>query len=152
VDDFTENVDIAPTLADALGVEIPAQFDGRVLTPLFEGREVPWRSGAHYEWDYRTFFIGATSSAWPADRSLSRHNLAVSVGRDLAYVQFGDASYLCFDLAADPTWRTPCGDESRVLVGAQEMLVWRQEHLGREYTDMLLGPERRGRWPASLRR
>jgi len=152
VDDFTENVDIAPTLADALGVEIPAQFDGRVLTPLFEGREVPWRSGAHYEWDYRTFFIGATSSAWPLDRSLSRHNLAVSVGRDLAYVQFGDASYLCFDLAADPTWRTPCGDESRVLVGAQEMLVWRQEHLGREYTDMLLGPERRGRWPASLRR
>ena len=67
-------------------------------------------------------------------------------------MQFGDASYLCFDLAADPTWRTPCGDESRVLAGAQEMLVWRQEHLGRDYTDMLLGPERRGRWPVSLRR
>ncbi len=152
VDEFTENVDIAPTLAHALGLEVPAQFDGRVLTPLLEGREVEWRRCAHYEWDYRTFFIGHESSPWPWDRNLSRQNLAVSLGEDLAYVQFGDGSYLCFDLVADPTWRTPCDDAPRVLSAAQEMLTWRQEHLGREYTDMLLRPDRPGRWPETLRR
>ena len=151
VHEFTENVDIAPTLADALGLEVPAQFDGRVLTPLFEGREVEWRRCAHYEWDFRAFFIAREATPWPWDRTLSRQNLAVSLGEELAYVQFGDGSYLCFDLAQDPTWRTACDDADRVLRAAQEMLVWRQEHLGREYTDMLLRPDRPGRWPEALR-
>ncbi|HEY5302671.1 MAG TPA: sulfatase-like hydrolase/transferase [Acidimicrobiales bacterium] len=152
VDGFTENVDIAPTLADALGLEIPAQFDGRVLTPLLRGDAVEWRTSAHYEWDYRAFFISQVHESWPRDRSLSRQNLAVSVNNEIAYVQFGDGSYLCFDLANDPTWRTPCADLERVLGAAQEMLLWRQEHLSREFTDMLLGPERHGRWPQELRR
>ncbi len=149
---FTENVDIAPTLADALGLEVPAQFDGRVMTPLFEGRDVEWRTSAHFEWDYRSMFLSAASQSWPLDRTLSRQNLAVGLNEEAAYVQFGDGSYLCFDLAKDPTWRTPCHDPGRILRCAQEMLLWRQEHLSREYTDMLLTPERPGRWPAALRR
>jgi arylsulfatase A-like enzyme len=148
---FTENVDIAPTLADALGVEVPASFDGRVLTPLLQGRDVPWRTSAHYEWDYRGFLLGGERQPWPYDRSLSRHNLGVALNDDAAYVQFGDGTYLCFDLAKDPSWRTPCDDTARVLRCAQEMLVWRQEHLPREFTDMLLTPERTGRWPLELR-
>ena len=152
VEHLSENVDIAPTLADALGLEIPAQFDGRVLTPLFQGRDVEWRTAAHYEWDYRSMFLAHQERPWPLDRSLSRQNLAVSVNGDISYVQFGDGSFLCFDLAADPTWRTPCQDVERILAAAQEMLLWRQEHLSREYTDMLLQPERPGRWPVGLRR
>lgn len=149
---ITENVDIAPTLAVALGLEVPPQFDGRDMTPLLEGREVPWRAAAHYEWDYRGFFISSDHLPWPFDRSLSRMNLAVSVDEHTSYVQFGDGSYLCFDLDADPTWRRTCDDQSRILAAAQEMLVWRHEHLPREYTDMLLEPERPGRWPPALRR
>jgi hypothetical protein len=122
------------------------------MTPLFEGREVEWRSSAHYEWDYRSMFLASASQPWPLDRSLSRDNLAVSLTADTAYVQFGDGSYLCFDLLADPTWRTPVDDVSRVLGAAQDMLLWRQEHLGRTYTDMLLQSERPGRWHAHLRR
>jgi arylsulfatase A-like enzyme len=152
IERYTENVDIAPTLADALGLEIPVQFDGRVMTPLFEGRDVEWRSSAHYEWDYRGMFLASAPQPWPLDRALSRDNLAVSLTKDTAYVQFGDGSYLCFDLLADPTWRTPVDDVSRVLTAAQDMLLWRQEHLGRTYTDMLLRSERPGRWPAHLRR
>ena len=147
VEHFTENVDVLATLADTLGVEVPARCDGRSLAPLLDGRDVPWRSAAHYEWDYRYIFIGEAKDQWPGNRSLSRRNLAVSVGDDIAYVQFGDGSYRCFDLLADPTWRTPCTDADRVLAAAQEQLVWRQEHLGRELTDMLLGREREGRWP-----
>ncbi len=149
---FTENVDLAPTLAHALGIEVPAQFDGRVLTPLLDAEDVTdWRASAHYEWDYRHFFIAQATTPWPLDRTLSRLNLAVGVGEDVAYVQFGDGSYRCFDLAADPTWRTECTDTDRVLRGAQDMLLWRQEHLDRQFTDLLLEPGRPGRWPAELR-
>jgi arylsulfatase A-like enzyme len=152
IENFTENVDIAPTLGDALGLEIPAQFDGRVMTPLLEGRAVEWRTSAHSEWDYRAFFTGQSAQLWHWDRSLSRQNLVVATNEEIVYVQFGDGSYVCFDLLVDPTWRTACTDLQRVFHAAQEMLVWRQEHTGRDVTDMLLRPERPGRWPAVLRR
>lgn len=147
---FTENVDLLPTLCDALSLEPPVQCDGRSLTGLMAGHEGEWRSAAHYEWDYREFWIGERTPRWPTDRTLSRQNLCVSVSDETGYVQCGDGSFKCFDLVADPTWRTECGDADRVLAAAQEQLVWRQEHLRRDLTDMLLGPDRFGRWPEQL--
>jgi hypothetical protein len=55
-----------------------------------------------------------------------------------AYVQFGDGSWLCFDLAADPTWRTTVTDPSVVLPLAQAMLVWRSTHTDRTLADVLV--------------
>jgi arylsulfatase A-like enzyme len=147
VNSFSENVDLLPTLCDALGVTPPAQCDGRSLMAQFKGESTEWRSSAHYEWDFRYFWINGRTRIWPLDRTLSRQNLAVSVSDDIAYVQFGDGAFKCYDLGADPTWRTECDDASRILAAAQEQLVWRQEHLNRELTDMLLLPERPGRWP-----
>ena len=63
------------------------------------------------------------------------------------YVQFGDGTWRCFDLDADPTWRTEVADPAVVLPLAQALAGWRQEHLDRTYTSMLLSPERLGRWP-----
>jgi arylsulfatase A-like enzyme len=150
VNAFSENVDLLPTLCDALGVEVPVQCDGRSLAPLFNGEPCEWRTAAHYEWDYREYWINDHTRRWPKDRTLSRQNIAVSVGGDISYVQFGDGSFRCFDLGADPTWRTECHDATRVLRAAQEQLVWRQEHLNRDMTDMLLRPSRPGRWPAGF--
>ncbi len=147
VDRFTENVDLLPTLAGALGLDVPAQCDGRSLAPLLDGGDAPWRGHAHYEWDYRGGSLVRQPTRRDLDWALATNNLCASVGEDLAYVQFGDGSWLAFDLAADPTWRTPCTDEGRVLDAAREQLVWRQTHLRREYTDMLLRPGRPGRWP-----
>jgi arylsulfatase A-like enzyme len=148
---FSENVDLLPTLADVLSIDEPAQSDGRSLTPLLAGEDVPWRTAAHYEWDYRSYFIRHVTSDWPRERRLSLANLAASVSDDLGYVQFADGTYRCFDLLADPTWRTECGDSERIMRGAQEQLVWRQEHLRRDLTDMLLRPGRPGRWPAGFK-
>ena len=147
VERFTENVDLLPTLADVLGVEEPVQCDGRSLLALMADENVEWRSAAHYEWDYRSFFIDAETPKWPTSRMLSRQNLAVSVGDSTGYVQFADGTYRCYDLALDPTWRTEVEQADRILLAAQEQLVWRQEHLDRELTDMLLKPGRPGRWP-----
>jgi arylsulfatase A-like enzyme len=148
---FSENVDLLPTLADVLSIDEPAQCDGRSLTPLLAGEDVAWRSAAHYEWDYRSYFIRHVTSDWPRDRSLSLANLAASVGDDLGYVQFADGTFKCFDLLVDPTWRTECRDTERIMRGAQEQLVWRQEHLRRDLTDMLLRPSRPGRWPTGFK-
>jgi arylsulfatase A-like enzyme len=147
---FSENVDLLPTLCDAMALGPSAQCDGRSLSQLMAGESVVWRSAAHYEWDYRGDWIGQNSAAWTLDQSIGNQNLTVSVSNDVSYVQFGDGTFRCFDLALDPTWRSECTDSGRILAAAQEQLVWRQEHLRRDMTDMLLGPHRLGRWPRDL--
>ena len=151
VDAFTENVDILPTLAQAVGVDIPRSCDGESLYRLFENPDAPWRRYAHYEWDWRYVFIGERTPRWPNDRRLSEANLAVSVGRDAAFVQFGDGTSLAFDVAADPTWRTPLTDPVCILEIAGDLLQWRQVHLNRDLTDMLLTPQRSGHWPSLVK-
>lgn len=146
----TENVDLLPTLCERLGVAIPAQCDGRSMTELLDRDVETWRTTAHYEWDWRNYLIALGARPWPTSRSLARANLAVGVAADVAYVQFGNGTFRCYDVAADPTWRTECTDASRVLAAAQELLTWRQVHLDRTVTDCLLAPGRPGRWPSAV--
>ena len=151
VEDFTENVDIMPTLCEAIGVPVPVQCDGVPLTQLLRGeRPKRWRTAAHYEWDWRDIFIpaGVPEPSW--DRRLERLNLAVVRTDTHAYVQFGNGEWLCYDLAADPTWLTTVTDPAVVLPLAQQMLVWRQQHLDRQLTGMLLRNGGIGRLPDPL--
>src|SRR5688500_16293249 len=68
VDRFTENVDIMPTICEAIGVDVPLQCDGLPLTPLVRGEEPSlWRDAARYEWDWRDAFIPAGDRVWPWD-------------------------------------------------------------------------------------
>jgi arylsulfatase A-like enzyme len=145
---FTEAVDVLPTLADLLGQEVPVQCDGASLVPFLAGATPDdWRSAAHYEWDWRDLVMGPTRTSGGRDAGLERYNLAVERTGTHAYVQFADGSWLCFDLAADPTWATTTEDPAVVLPLAQSMLTWRSNHLGGAYTQRLLGPGRRGLWP-----
>jgi arylsulfatase A-like enzyme len=151
VEAFTENVDVLPTICELVGAPIPAQVDGLPLTSFLEGASPTWwRDAAHWEWDWRYVFIGHDVEDWPMDRRLERNNLAVVRTESHAYVQFGDGSWRCFDLGEDLTWRTETVDASVVLPLAQALAGWRQEHLDRTYTSMLLSPERLGRWPEAI--
>jgi arylsulfatase A-like enzyme len=148
VDQFTQNIDIFPTLCDALQIPIPAQCDGLPLTPFLQGETPPWwRDSAHWEFDWRSGFIAQGPHDWPWDRRLERQNLAALRTDDAAYVHFGDGSYLCFDLKADPTWRTPVKEPARILEMAQRMLNWRAQHADRTLTGMLVEKGGVGRWP-----
>lgn len=148
VERFTENVDIFPTLCEAMGIAIPAQCDGRSLTPFLQGVEpADWRDAAHWEWDWRASFIPLGPHHWPDDRRLERSSLAVLRGTAAAYIQFGDGDALAFDLAADPTWRTPLSDPAAELVLAKAMLAWRMEHADRTLTGLLVEDGGVGRWP-----
>jgi len=150
VEDFTENIDIMPTLCDAMGIDVPAQCDGFPLTPfLRDERPATWRDAAYYEWDWRDVFIPDGEHQWPWDRRLERQNLAVRRSRDHAFVHFGDGSWRCFDLAADPTWQTEVSDPAIVLDEAAAMLSWRSRNLDRTMTGMLLQDGGIGRRPAT---
>ena len=113
---FTENVDVFPTICDAIGIEVPAQCDGMPLTPFLEGERaavvarrrplgVRLALGVHLRGPH----------PWPWDRRLESKHLAVLRTDAAAYVQFGDGDWRCFDLAADPTWRTEITDPAAVL-------------------------------------
>lgn len=151
VNRFTENVDIFPTLCEAMGIDVPAQCDGAPLTPFLRGEQPPWwRNAAHWEWDWRDSLIHQGPHPWPWDRRLERRNLAVHRGESAAYVHFGDGSSLCFDLAADPTWRTLHADPAVVLREAQALLTWRAGHADRTLTGMLVEGGGVGRWPPDM--
>ncbi len=148
IDRFTENIDLLPTLCEAMGIEIPAQCDGLPLTPFLRGEDPPWwRDAAHWEFDWRGGFIAGGPSPLPWDRRLERQNLAVRRAKEAAYVHFGDGSSLCFDLSTDPTWRTLVKDPAAVLAQAQALLTWRARNMDRTLTGMLVEDGGIGRWP-----
>jgi arylsulfatase A-like enzyme len=149
VDRFTENVDVLPTLCEVIGEPVPLQCDGRPLTPFLRGEEPrTWRTAAHWEFDWRSILIRVGLGGWPDDRRAEHLHLATVRTVTHAYVQFGDGSWRCFDLAADPTWRTEVVDPAVVLPLAQEMLVWRSTHADRTLADMLNEDGGIGRRPA----
>jgi N-acetylglucosamine-6-sulfatase len=43
IEEVVANIDIAPTIMEAMGLEPPAHFDGLSMLPLLRGEEVPWR-------------------------------------------------------------------------------------------------------------
>ena len=148
---FTENVDIFPTICEALGLPVPSQCDGMPLTPFVCGDEPPWwRPAAHWEYDWRWEYIPFGPHLWPWDRRLETKHLTVARSEAAAYVQFGDGQWRCFDLAADPTWRTEVADPTAVLEHAQAMLTWRSRHAERTLSDMLLIDGPVGRVPDAV--
>ncbi|HSZ53570.1 MAG TPA: sulfatase-like hydrolase/transferase [Caulobacteraceae bacterium] len=148
IDRFTENVDVFPTLCEAMDAPVPIQCDGLPLSPLLAGTEPPWwREAAHWEFDTRTAFIGRGTHEWPWDRRLERRGLCVRRSETAAYAHFGDGSSLAFDLAVDPTWRTPLADPQAVLREAQAMLTWRAQHAERTLTGAIIDHGVVGRAP-----
>jgi len=49
-DEMTLNLDIAPTILDAAGADIPSSMRGRSFLGLIQGRDIPWRKEFLYEY------------------------------------------------------------------------------------------------------
>lgn len=45
-----QNIDVAPTILAAAGIERPAHFQGQSILPLLQGKEVKWRDKIFYEY------------------------------------------------------------------------------------------------------
>jgi N-acetylglucosamine-6-sulfatase len=54
VDRMVANIDVAPTLLEAAGLQRPAHMDGASALPLLRGEQTPWRDTLLYEyyWEY----------------------------------------------------------------------------------------------------
>ncbi|MBS0472819.1 MAG: alkaline phosphatase family protein [Proteobacteria bacterium] len=129
---FTENVDIMPTLLEALGAPIPQQCDGRPLAPFLEGAPAPatWRTEAHWEYDFRD----PTDAAAEERLGLTLHQCTMNIIRDerFKYVHFTKLPPLLFDLQNDPGEFTNLAGDPRyvgvMLEYAQKLLSWRMNH------------------------
>jgi arylsulfatase A-like enzyme len=151
ISEFTESIDIMPTLAEVMEQPIPRQCDGYPLTAFLTGHQPPtWRTAATWEFDWRFTLIPHVRQGWPWDRRLETSHLTVRRSLDTAYVQFGDGTALCFDLDADPTWRTEVTDPAQLLSVAQQMLAWRSTHAERTNTDILMRDGGIGFWPTEV--
>jgi N-acetylglucosamine-6-sulfatase len=69
VREVVANIDIAPTLLDAAGLQAPDHLDGRSFLPLALGEQVPWRETLLYEYYWeRNFPQTPTIHALRGDR------------------------------------------------------------------------------------
>ncbi|MGB5949272.1 MAG: alkaline phosphatase family protein [Parvibaculum sp.] len=155
VTSFTENVDIMPTMLEALRLDTPVQCDGKALTPFLSGDGAPrnWRTEAHWEFDFRDPADDAAEKAL----GLTLHQCTMNVIRDekFKYIHFTKLPPLLFDLEKDPGEFVNRADDPAyqrvVLEYAQKMLSWRMNHDEQTLTHIALtddGPvaRRSARW------
>jgi arylsulfatase A-like enzyme len=129
---FTENVDIMPTMLEAIGAPIPRQCDGLSLAPFLEGKAAPhnWRTEAHWEFDFRD----PTDDVAERKLGLTLHQCTMNIIRDerFKYVHFTKLPPLLFDLQNDPGEYTNLAGDPRyvsvMLEYAQKLLSWRMNH------------------------
>jgi len=141
--EFTENVDIMPTMLEWLGLKIPAQCDGRSLLPLLHQKEVPtgWRTQAHWEFDFRDVNSGELLEE---QLGLNLHQCSLNVirGKRYKYVHFTALPPLFFDLQEDPGEFTNLAKhpdyQHLVLEYSQKMLSWRMLHDEQTLTHLAL--------------
>ena len=144
VNNFTEAVDVMPTMLASLGLDIPSQVDGRSLVTFLQGEDpADWRREAHWELDFRDVLAGKPERNFGL--TLDQCQLAVVRGERYKYVHFPGLPALFFDLgrdahefenrANDPDYR------DLILEYAQKMLSWRMAHADRTLSGMLVGPQ-----------
>ena len=56
IESLVQNIDIAPTILEAAGLEAPAHMQGRSFTPLLAGEDSDWRDRIFYEYYWEMDF------------------------------------------------------------------------------------------------
>eukprot|EP01043_Picozoa_sp_COSAG02_P072628 COSAG02_NODE_13767_length_1351_cov_1.412141_1_plen_172_part_10 len=114
VDQFSEHVDVLPTIMEWLGADVPIQCDGFSLLPFLQpgaARDVPppgWRNEAHWEYDWRDVSIDAAEGGHRPEAEqrlgLTMHQCGLMVSRSKRwkYVHFTNLPPLLYDLTVDP--------------------------------------------------
>jgi arylsulfatase A-like enzyme len=137
VEEFSESIDIMPTILEWLGLDVPVQCDGSSLRPFLEGAQPKnWRQEAHWEYDFRDPVRQRVEAALGlADDQCS---LTVLRGKRYKYVHFAAQPPLLFDLENDPGELINHAEEmayrEAVLDSASKMLSWRMVHADRTLT------------------
>lgn len=138
VTEFTEHVDVMPTLLDRVGLSTPVECDGRSLCPFLRSDDTPpgWRTEAHWEYDFRDMQWG------DVEIPLHGRSLCVLRGARHKYVHFAALPPVLFDLECDPDELCNLAAEpdhaTVVAQCAQQMLNWRMQHAEHGMTNLRL--------------
>ncbi len=144
VNDFTESIDIMPTILEGIGVEIPMQCDGHSLLPFCRGeRPAGWRQEYHAGFDLRN--PHEIEEISPLGLTMQQCMVNIICGERYKYVHFTTLPPLFFDLEEDPdefqNLAVEPAYQGRVLEYAGKMLSWRIEHDSPALTDLHLTPD-----------
>jgi arylsulfatase A-like enzyme len=134
-----------PTILDWLGVDIPAQCDGRSLLPFLAGQTPSgWREEVHLELDFRSSPNGGLDGEKALGLDPDECQLAILRGRRWKYVHFAALPALLFDLENDPDEMNDLSSDPAyagiMLEMAQKMLSWRLKHQEHVLTNLHNGP------------
>jgi arylsulfatase A-like enzyme len=142
VTQFTESIDVMPTILECLGATVPVACDGMSLVPFLH--HVPpahWRQEVHFEFDFRDVSGGGPGVA--LHLKLDQCTLNVIRDHHYKYVHFTALPPLFFDLQEDPAQLHNLATDPAympvVLEYAQKLLSWRMQHDERVLTGMHLG-------------
>ncbi|MCC7273654.1 MAG: sulfatase, partial [Alphaproteobacteria bacterium] len=142
VDDFSEAVDVMPTVLDWLGLPTPPACDGASLAPFLAGATpARWRDAVHWGFDFRD----VRNPYFETALGLAPDECGLLVRRDRKgkYVHFAGLPPLFFDLENDPGELADlAGDPARqgqVLDYARKLLSWRMAHEDRTLSHLHLG-------------
>ncbi|MFM9024679.1 MAG: sulfatase [Planctomycetaceae bacterium] len=91
LDQMIANVDIAPTVMEAMGLEPPPHMDGRSFLPLARGESIPWREHFLYVYYWEKNF----------PQTPTTFALRTRTRKYITYYGLWDADEL-YDLEADP--------------------------------------------------
>ena len=110
VDQVVANIDVAPTIMEAMGLATPPHMDGRSFLPLGAGQEIPWRDYFLYAYYWeKNFPQSPTVFSLRGDRY-----------KYITYYGLWDTDEL-YDLQADPDESTNLIDEADHKAIAREM-------------------------------
>ncbi len=142
---FTESVDLMPTVLEWIGQECPRACDGHSLLPFLRDGGAPdnWRREVHYEFDFRNVFYSKPEA--PLGLTMDQCALAVVQDESWKYVHFAALPPLLFDLKNDPgQFHNLAEDPAHAVTVrdyAQRMLNWRLTHAERTLTGYAATPE-----------
>jgi len=100
INEMTESVDLAPTILDWLGGDIPLDWNGRSLLPYLNNQksELPPKDYVVFDYDFREW------TSFVADKKLAPEecNLSVIRTEKWKYVHFPSLPSLLFSMGKDP--------------------------------------------------
>ncbi|MBX7071491.1 MAG: alkaline phosphatase family protein [Microthrixaceae bacterium] len=149
VHEFTESVDVLPTVLGWIGVDVPDQCDGRALTKFLTDGTAPefWRDAVFWEWAFSDPESRTIESLF--DAVAEECSLTVVRSKDWKYVEFAGTSDqtppLLFDLNDDPQQLVNLADDpahaSQVIDALRRIVQWRMHHNDRTLSTYHLSEE-----------
>ncbi len=122
-DEMVLNIDIAPTVLELAGLEVPERMHGRSLVPLLRGEAVEWRK----DWLYEYF-------EYPGPHSVRKHR-GVRTERWKLIHYYEVNQFELYDLQNDPEERFNLADDPK-YAGLKERLLRRIDELRRKTGDI----------------